>query len=326
LKPPVHLSFDLFTAHDFMPLAKDIWAYQRQHNAVCHFFMEHLGQLLNEPSSPEQFTFLPIRFFKTHPVVCGKDIPADYFESSGTTGQIRSRHYIRDVQVYEQSFLRGFERQFGHPSSFCILGLLPSYLERSHSSLVYMVQRLMKDSAHPANAFYLHDHEGLSHQLQVLEEEKQPVILFGTTFALLDFAEGYSLPLSNTWIIETGGMKGRKEEIIREELMQRLKNSFTKARIFSEYGMTELFSQAYADESGIYHCPPWMKVLVRDEDDPLSVRSSGKGALNIIDLANMHSCSFIATEDVGEVYDDGSFKVMGRIDNSDMRGCSLLTV
>ncbi len=326
MKPPDHLSFEFFTSHDFMPFAREIWACQRQHNAVCHSFMEHLGQSLNEPSSPEQFFFLPIRFFKSHPVVCGKDIPADYFESSGTTGQIRSRHYIRDIKIYESSFRKAFKDQFGSLESFCILGLLPSYLERSHSSLIYMVQRLMQESGHPANAFYLHDHEGLFHQLQVLEKNKLPVILFGTTFALLDFAEGYKLPLSNTLIIETGGMKGRKEEIIRDELISRIKQSFTQARVFSEYGMSELFSQAYADESGIYHCPPWMKVLVRDEDDPFSVRKSGKGALNIIDLANMHSCSFIATDDVGEVFEDGSFQVMGRLDNSDMRGCSLLTV
>jgi len=309
-----------------MPLARDIWTYQHEHNDIYRSFIEHAGPLVKDPVMPEQFPFLPIAFFKTHRVISGHDIPSDYFESSGTTGQIRSRHYIRDVQVYERSFIQGFERQFGKPSSFCILGLLPSYLERAHSSLIYMVRRLMVKSSHPANDFYLYNHKALLGVLKQLEEQHQPVILFGTTFALLDFAEVYSLTLSNTIIIETGGMKGRKEEIIRDELISRLKQSFTQARIFSEYGMTELFSQAYADESGIYHCPPWMKVLVRDEDDPFSVKPSGKGALNIIDLANMHSCSFIATEDVGEVFEDGSFKVMGRLDNSDMRGCSLLTV
>ena len=326
MKQPFNLSFDSFSADDFNSCAREVWSHQREHNDTYRIFLERAGYAHKDVSSPEAFPFLPIRFFKTHPVVSGKDIPADYFESSGTTGQIRSRHYIRDIKIYESSFRKAFKDQFGSPESFCILGLLPSYLERAHSSLIYMVQRLMKESGHPANDFYLYDHEALLGVLKQLEEQHQPVILFGTTFALLDFAEGYRLPLSNTLIIETGGMKGRKEEIIRDELISRLKQSFTQARIFSEYGMTELFSQAYADESGIYHCPPWMKVLVRDEDDPFSVKLSGKGALNIIDLANMHSCSFIATEDVGEVFEDGSFKVMGRLDNSDMRGCSLLTV
>ena len=257
---------------------------------------------------------------------CGERIPDRYFESSGTAGQSVSRHYIQDIHLYEQSFLHGFERQFGNPEKYCFLGLLPSYLEREYSSLIYMVNHLMKRSGHTGNGFYLNNHSELYEQLRDLEKTGDNVILFGTTFALLDFSEKYSLPLANTIIIETGGMKGRKKEMLREELVQNLKKSFAEAAIHSEYGMTELFSQAYAGESGIYRCPPWMRVLVRDEDDPLSVSASGKGALNIIDLANVHSCSFIATDDVGEVFEDGSFKVLGRIDNSDIRGCSLLTI
>jgi hypothetical protein len=216
--------------------------------------------------------------------------------------------------------------QYGSPTDWCIIGLLPSYLERAHSSLVYMVESLMKKSAHPLNGFYLHNHESLHQTLRSLESVGQKTVLFGTTFALLDFSEKYNLPLSNTVIIETGGMKGRREELLREQVHDQLQNAFPEACIHSEYGMTELCSQAYAKDKGHFVCPPWMKVLVRDEDDPFNVYPTGKGALNIIDLANVYSCAFIATEDVGEVFEDGSFVVLGRMDNTDIRGCSLLTV
>jgi hypothetical protein len=320
------ISFNTFQADAFEGQAQGIYAYQILHNQVYYKYAYSLKSQERIPGNIHSIPFLPISFFKSHQVVCGEQLPEFYFESSGTSGQAASRHYIRDIQLYETSFLCGFERQYGDPKNYCILGLLPSYLERQHSSLVYMVDYLMKRSDRPDNGFYLDNHAELYEQLMWLGKKGEVVILFGTTFALLDFSESYSLPLANTIIIETGGMKGRKKEMIREELAQRLKQSFPHASINSEYGMTELCSQAYADESGIYHCPPWMKVLVRDEDDPLSVHTVGKGALNIIDLANMHSCSFIATDDVGEVFEDGSFKVLGRLDNSDIRGCSLLTV
>lgn len=319
-------SFDTFQVDAFEGEARRIYEYQLTHNLLYRTYVSNLKSQESITENIHSISFLPIRFFKSHQVVCGDQLPDFYFESSGTSGQSVSRHYIRDLQLYEQSFMSGFERQYGSPKNYSIIGLLPSYLERQHSSLIYMVSHLMKRSGHPNNGFYLDNHTELYKQLIWLDKMGEPVILFGTTFALLDLSESYSFPLTNTIIIETGGMKGRKKEIIREELVQRLKQSFAHATINSEYGMTELCSQAYADESGVYHCPPWMKVLVRDEDDPFSVHAVGKGALNIIDLANMHSCSFIATDDVGEVFEDGTFRVHGRLDNSDIRGCSLLTV
>ena len=309
----------------FVSEAIRIFEYQSNHNEIYKSYLKHL-QISQIPLHFTQFPFLPIRFFKTHPVVCGNEVPARFFESSGTGNQSVSRHYFQDLKRYEDSFTQGFVNTFGKPAQYCILGLLPSYLERSHSSLVYMVHQLMDQSHHPLNGFFLYNHAELFDVLRNLYALQQPVILFGTTFALLDFAASYSLSLPNTIIIETGGMKGRKEEMIREEVVVKLKAAFPGAQIHSEYGMTELFSQAYANGSGIYHCPTWMRVLVREEDDPLKVNISGKGALNIIDLANVQSCSFIATDDIGEVYPDGSFRVLGRMDNSDIRGCSLMTL
>lgn len=252
--------------------------------------------------------------------------PEAVFESSGTTQTLQSRHYVKSLALYEDAFFNGFELQFGNPQNYCILGLLPSYLERSNSSLVYMVKRLMDKSAHPANGFYLHNFETLANTLKELEQKQQPTLLFGVTFALLDFAEQFQIPLRSTIILETGGMKGRREELTREEVHLQLKKSFGLQAIHSEYGMTELLSQAYSTGEGIFRCPPWMKVLVRDEDDPLHVSKKGKGAINIIDLANIYSSCFIATDDVGEVFEDGSFRILGRMDNSDIRGCSLLAL
>ncbi|MBU6158769.1 MAG: acyl transferase [Bacteroidetes bacterium] len=316
-------SFSNFKKEDFFSSALRIFAWQSQHNTIYQSYLKNIAAS-SDIKNYTDFPFLPIRIFKSHPVVSGLEIPESFFESSGTGKQSLSRHYYYDLNVYKASFTEGFMRRFGAPQQYCIIGLLPSYLEREHSSLVYMVHQLMQQSQHPLNGFFLYNHTELFELLKKLEAERQPVILFGTTFALLDFSISYMLPLSNTIIIETGGMKGRKEEIIREDLVARLQLAFPLAQIASEYGMTELFSQAYADQSGIYQCPPWMRVLVREEDDPFTVLSHGKGALNIIDLANIQSCSFIATDDVGEVYPDGSFRVLGRLDNSDLRGCSLL--
>lgn len=270
--------------------------------------------------------FLPISFFKTHPVACGDFEPEMVFESSGTSQTVSSRHFVKSVDVYRKSFLKGFELFYGNPTDWCIVGLLPSYLERTGSSLVLMVQELMEAGKHPQNGFYLHNRDELYATLQQLEQQEQKTLLIGVTYALLDFAEAYSLPLKHTVVMETGGMKGRREELMREQVHHRLAGSFHIASVHSEYGMTELLSQAYSKHDGIFQCPPWMKVMVRDEDDPLNIQEKGRGALNIIDLANIWSCSFIATDDVGEVYDDGSFKVFGRMDNSDIRGCSLLAL
>lgn len=308
---------------DFYQLADEIYQFQLQNNPVYGAFCRALSHPL---TSVPAYPFLPIGFFKTHKVTTGVFDPAIVFESSGTSMQQQSRHLVKDISLYKTSFTKGFEAFYGHPSQWCFLGLLPSYLERGGSSLVYMVDDLMKQNTHRSNGFYLQNHEQLFQALQQLEAEKQKTMLFGVTYALLDFAEQYQLNGKYTIVMETGGMKGRREELIREEVHDRLQKSFGVHHVHSEYGMTELMSQAYSKGDGIFQCPPWMKVLVRDEDDPLSIKTKGKGAINIIDLANMYSCSFIATDDVGEVFEDGSFKVLGRMDNSDIRGCSLLAL
>jgi phenylacetate-coenzyme A ligase PaaK-like adenylate-forming protein len=274
----------------------------------------------------KQIPFLPVSFFKSEIVKTGEFIPEVIFESSGTTGQNPARHYVRQLALYRESFVKGFEFIYGSIGDFCILGLLPAYLERSGSSLVWMVNEWMRISNHPENGFYLYDFEKLHEVLLKLEKNKQRTLLIGVSFALLDFAEKYSIQLANTIVMETGGMKGRRKEITREELHKVLKQKLGVTQIHSEYGMTELLSQAYSIEEGIYKPVPWMKVLVRDEDDPLNLHDSGEGLLNIIDLANRDSCAFIATDDVVKLHKDGSFEVLGRMDNSDIRGCSLLVV
>lgn len=313
-------------AHKLSGFALEAFLFQRKQNRVYEQFCELLPVKKQPVTRLEDLPFLPIRFFKSHQVVSRASDNFTVFESSGTTQSIPSRHYVADPFLYQQSFLKGFERVYGQPQHWCILGLLPSYLERQHSSLVYMVEHLMQKSAHPLNGFYLHNHEELFHALLQLEQQQQPVLLFGVTFALLDFANRYPAQLRYTTVIETGGMKGRREELLREEVHIQLKQQLGLREVHSEYGMTELLSQAYSKGNGLFECPPWMKVLVRQEDDPLSVAQEGKGALNIIDLANSNSCCFLATDDVGEVYADGTFRVLGRLDNSDVRGCSLLAL
>ncbi|HEX7903014.1 MAG TPA: acyl transferase [Chitinophagaceae bacterium] len=316
---------------DFEDLALEIFQYQYQGNEVYKSYVDAIGI---KPGSIKEITaipFLPIRFFKTHSVKTGNFEPAAVFESSGTTGMINSRHYIKDLSLYEESFLKGFESFYGSINNWCIIGLLPSYLERNNSSLVYMVNELVKKSHHSQSGFYLDEYDKLFAILKQLENQQQKTLLIGVTFALLDFAERYALPLQHTIIMETGGMKGRRQEMIREQVHEMLKNTFAVPLIHSEYGMTELLSQAYSKGNGLFQCPPWMKVVLRDEEDPLSVRHIKDvrrlvGAINIIDLANIHSCSFIATDDAGRLYPDGSFEVLGRMDNSDLRGCSLMVL
>ncbi|MES2329067.1 MAG: acyl transferase [Bacteroidota bacterium] len=269
---------------------------------------------------------LPISFFKTHEVQTTEFIPETVFESSGTTKTNTSRHLVKDVSLYRRSFLEAFKLFYGNVNDWRILGLLPSYLERQHSSLVMMVDELIQLSGHSSSGFYLDDHEKLSATLQQLEAKQQKTLLIGVTFGLLDFAAAYPQQLKHTVIMETGGMKGRRKELTRVEVHQLLMNGLGIPEIHSEYGMTELLSQAYSKGDGRFFCPPWMKVLVRDEEDPMSIKESGRGLLQVIDLANQYSCSFIATDDVGMVYEDGSFEVWGRLDNSDIRGCSLLVV
>lgn len=308
----------------FLQIALDVFRYQFFHNPVYHDYCYAIRKTPSQVKALEEIPFLPIAFFKSHLVKTGGYEPETVFRSSGTTGLTTSRHYIRDLSLYERSFFTCFEQFYGKPEHYCILGLLPSYLEQGSSSLVYMVDQLIKKSGHPVSGFYLYDYEKLKEVLTQLEGEGQPVILFGVTYALLDFAEQHAMPLKNTTIIETGGMKGRKKELTKAELYQRLKEAFSLGHIHSEYGMTELLSQAYAVD-GLYKSPSWMRMLLRDETDPFSLGGSS-GAINAIDLANLHSCSFIATEDLGKLHPDGRFEVLGRMDNTDIRGCSQLVL
>lgn len=307
----------------FQGLALEIFHFQYERNPIYRSYCEQIGRSPDDIREIEQIPFLPISFFKTHRVVVGEFTPELVFQSSGTTGMTRSTHYVKEAAFYETSYTRGFESVYGPVLGKRIIGLLPSYLEQGDSSLVYMVQGLIRDSGHPESGFYLHDHDRLKDTLQ----KEGPAILIGVTYALLDFAEKYSFPLADTIIMETGGMKGRREELTRMEVHERLKKAFSLEKIHSEYGMTELLSQAYSKGEGIFSSPPWMRVMRREEEDPLSAdMGPGTGALNIIDLANLYSCSFIATEDAVRLHDDEAFEVLGRLDNSDIRGCSLLAL
>jgi hypothetical protein len=340
----------------FQDLALEIFQFQYRHNPVYRTYVDMLKFNPKAVKDLLEIPFLPIRFFKTHSVKTTGFEPTYEFQSSGTTASINSRHFIKDIEIYRESFTRAFELFYGPVENWCIIGLLPSYLERKpaspagrNSSLVFMVSELIRRSVHEQSGFYLNEYEKLYNTLKDLEEKKQKTLLIGVTFALLDFANDHPLPLKNTVIMETGGMKGRREEMVRHELHEFLRKQFTIDVIHSEYGMTELLSQAYSKGNGIFYCPPWMKVFVRDEEDPLSVQSSEfrvqsqqsensprlltpdsrlsiKGIINVIDLANIYSCSFIATDDAGKLYSDGSFEVLGRVDNSDIRGCSLMTI
>lgn len=284
----------------------------------------------HEVTATDKIPFLPISFFKTHKVATTDFKPEIIFESSGTTGSNTSNHLVKNMSLYKQSFTEGFELFYGNPSKWCVLGLLPGYLERKNSSLIAMVEDLIKKSDNRNSGFYLHDHEKLYQTLAHNEIIGQPTLLIGVTYALLDFAENHPMKLQNTIVMETGGMKGKREEITREEVHASLKNKLGLKTIHSEYGMTELLSQAYSGGKGIFRTPPWMKVLVREYNDPFAVCSSSKtlkplsGLINIIDLANIYSCCFIATDDVGKIHKDGTFEVLGRRDLSDVRGCSLL--
>ncbi len=314
------------TAGGFAEKALQTFYYQYQHNPIYAQYAAAVGKTPANVSAITDIPFLPVGFFKTHRVTTTAFEPAVVFESSGTTKTINSRHFVKDINIYRKSFLTAFRQFYGSPADYCIIGLLPSYLERHHSSLVMMADELVQQSHHPSSGFYLYEHEKLFSLLQSLEAAKQKTILLGVTFALLDFAEAFPMQLKHTIVMETGGMKGRREEWTRQQVHDYLQQRWGLNGIHSEYGMTELLSQAYSSGKGIFRCPPWMKIVLRDDDDPLSVSTTGSGVINVIDLANIFSCSFIATDDVGKLYDDGSFEVLGRLDNSDLRGCSLLTV
>jgi len=318
------------TESGFSQLALDIFHFQYEANSVYNSYVNALGKTPSDVDEIEKIPFLPISFFKTDEIKTGKFNAEVIFKSSGTTQTINSQHHVKDASIYTKSFTTAFKKIYGEPQEWSVLGLLPSYLEKGNSSLVYMVDDLIKQSRHPQSGFYLYDLDKLKETLLSLEKSNQKSLLIGVTYALLDFAEKFPVTLKNTIIMETGGMKGRREELTRIEVHDQLKKAFGKTEIHSEYGMTELLSQAYAKKEGRFEFPPWMKVLIRDDEDPLTVQHSASGvlsgAINIIDLANVYSCSFIATDDVGKLYPDKSFEVLGRMDGSDLRGCSLLTV
>jgi hypothetical protein len=299
---------------DFNDQALEIFQFQYRNNSLYRDFTNGLQIRPDAVRSISQIPFLPISFFKTHAVKTTDFEAQILFESSGTTQTEQSRHLLRDLNLYIESFMRGFELFYGPASNFCVLGLLPSYLERKGSSLIFMVEELINRSGHARSGFYLNEYERLNEVLTELEAKGQPTLLIGVTYALLDFAEKFPMEFNHTIVMETGGMKGRRKELTREEVHGRLCKSFGLSYIHSEYGMTEL------------HCGPWMRILVREDDDPMEVKEAGDGIIQVIDLANIYSCSFIATEDLGRsgLEEGHSFEVAGRLDASDLRGCNLL--
>jgi phenylacetate-coenzyme A ligase PaaK-like adenylate-forming protein len=315
--------FTIRSDNEFNEIALEIFHLQYHHNAVYKQFVDLNITSVGNINHYLKIPYLPVEFFKSHKIITGSQQPETTFFSSGTSGAISSKHYVVDTALYRKSFLNCFSLFYGHPGHYIILALLPSYLERQNSSLVYMIEKLISASGNPAGGFYLDNYESLLERLN--NPEGKEILLIGVSFALLDIAEKFEIPGFNGIVMETGGMKGRKKEIVREELHTILKSKFRLPVIHSEYGMTELLSQAYSIGDGIFKSPPWMKVLIRDVNDPKELLENSKtGGINIIDLANIYSCSFIATQDLGRINADGSFEVLGRFDHSDIRGCSLL--
>ena len=317
--------FQIKNTLQFENLALKIFRFQSENIPVYSQYIKYLGIDTNNIKHINEIPFLPIDFFKTHKIISDNSKHEQIFTSSGTTGLTTSKHYISDISLYEKSFRKGFNFFYGDITDYCVLALLPSYLEREGSSLIYMAEDMIKQSKHPDSGFYLHNIDELAEKLISLSKSKQKTILLGVTYALLDLAEKYKFNLNNTIIMETGGMKGKRKEIIREKLHKILTTRLGVNSIHSEYGMTELLSQAYSKGNGIFLTPPWMKIFIRDTYDPLSLIETGKsGGINIIDLANINSCSFIETKDLGKIHKEGDFEVLGRFDNSDIRGCNLL--
>lgn len=328
MKPNIDSIFCISSADEFQKAAIDIFRFQAKENEIYHRFITSLKIKTEQVNTVQQIPFLPIEFFKNHTVVSEKNnvnAHTTVFSSSGTTGMNQSKHFVTDVSVYEKSYLKAFEQFYGNIEDYCILALLPSYLERQGSSLIHMAADLIEKSKHPESGFYLSNYDELISKLNQLEEQKQKTLLIGVTYALLDLIEKNRFKLNHTFVMETGGMKGKRREMVREELHQMLCNGFGVSVIHSEYGMTELLSQAYSNGNGIFYCPPWMRVMIRDTNDPFAYLPINKtGGINVIDLANINSCSFIATQDLGRLYANDSFEVLGRFDNSDIRGCNLM--
>ncbi|MBE7175105.1 MAG: acyl transferase [Mucilaginibacter polytrichastri] len=311
----------------FSDLALEIFRFQALNVPVYTEFIANLRIDPHTVTRKEDIPFLPIGFFKSHPVISKGRQAEIVFSSSGTTGAITSRHEVASVKLYEQSFMHAFSLFYGNVSEYCVFALLPAYLEREGSSLVYMADALIRESKHADSGFFLYDHQQLHAKLLRMRDAGQKTILIGVTFGLLDFAEQYTIDFPELIVMETGGMKGRRKEMIREELHERLTRALGVQRIHSEYGMTEMLSQAYSTGEGLFSCPPWMQIQLRDTNDPLSPVGYGQtGGINVIDLANIYSCSFIATQDLGKIYPEGTFEPLGRFDHSDIRGCNLMVL
>ncbi|MEZ7499074.1 acyl transferase [Flavobacterium sp. Arc3] len=319
--------FAISSQKQFEKIALKVFRYQHENNLVYREFCDLMKVEPQKVKAIQQIPFLPIQFFKSHAVVSNTNAIQNTFTSSGTTGMSTSKHLVTDISIYEESYRKGFSQFYGNIEDYVVLALLPSYLERDGSSLIYMVEDLIQLSNHSESGFYLHNHDELIKKLTELDQSGQNVILIGVTFALLDLIEKHQFQLQNTIIMETGGMKGRRKEMIREELHQQLCEGFGVTAIHSEYGMTELLSQAYSLGEGVFECPSWIQILVRDTEDALTYIPQGKtGGINVIDLANINSCSFIATQDLGKKNPNNSFEVLGRFDNSDIRGCNLMVL
>jgi len=317
--------FSIKNNEDFIETTLRIFRFQYENNVVYRKFCDFLKIEVNQVKKIEQIPFLPVRFFKSEQVLSVQDPVQIIFTSSGTTAETTSSHLVTDISVYQQSYIHAFTTFYGDIENYVILALLPSYLEREGSSLVYMIDDLIQKSNHPESGFYLYNHDNLAKKLVELDQSGQKIILIGVSYALLDLVENRKFELKNTIVMETGGMKGKRKEIVREELHHILRKGFGVDFIHSEYGMTELLSQAYSFGKGVFQCPVWMRILIRDTEEELTLVENGKiGGINVIDLANSNSCSFIATQDLGKKYDNENFEVLGRFDNSDIRGCNLL--
>ena len=319
--------FNIQTQEEFKQVALNVFKHQFKNNKVYRSFCDLLYIHPSSITKVEEIPFLPIQFFKSRKILSSLEEVQETFTSSGTTGSITSKHFVTDINLYKESYLKGFSHFYGNIEDYVVLALLPNYLEREGSSLVFMVDDLIQKSKNSESGFYLNNIEELAKKLTELDKKGQKVLLIGVSFALLDLIETAQFNLKNTIIMETGGMKGRRKELVREELHQILQNGFGVSEIHSEYGMTELLSQGYSDGNGVFKTPPWMKILTRDTEDALTIQQIGKtGGINVIDLANYNSCSFIATQDLGKVHKNGTFEIIGRFDNSDIRGCNLMVL